>query len=224
MKNLVYLLLVIGSAAFSQRQVPVSNFNKITTFDRIDVILMRTTEETKVVLNGAGSENVEVIVKNLELKIRMPMLKLLKGDNVSATVYYNTDLIQIEANEGSRISSTDYFKGAVLRFIAKEGGEIKLKIDGAGKVNVKAASGATVSLSGTAKSQEIVTNTGGIYEGSKLVTNETVITSNAGGDASVNATDLVDAKILAGGVITIYGDPKKTIQKVTGGGRIDQVK
>jgi hypothetical protein len=223
MKTIVYSLLLISSMAFSQREVPVSSFSKITAFDQIDVILVSTNEESKVILNGAGSESVEIVVKNSELKIRMPLLKLLKGDNVSATVFYNKDVVQFEANEGSQISSNDFFKSENLRFIAKEAGKIKLKID-AGKINVKVGSGAAVSLSGIAKNQEVVTNTGGIYEGSKLVTNQTVISSNAGGDASVNATELVDAKILAGGVITIYGDPKHITQKVTGGGRIEQVK
>lgn len=223
MKTIFYSLFFIGSVAFSQIQIPVSNFTKITTFDQIDVMLIRTSGESKVVLNGAGSDVAEVVVKNLELKIRMPLLKLLKGDNISATVYYNTDLIQFEANEGSRISSNDYFHGISLRFITKEAGQIQLKVE-AGKINIRAGSGSKVTLSGTAKSQEVVTNTGAIYDGRQLITEQTSINSNAGGDASVHATDTVDAKILAGGVITIYGDPKHVTEKVTGGGRIVQVK
>lgn len=223
MKKIVYVVLFISAIAFSQKQVPIGSFTKITTFDQIDVLLVRTNDEPKVVLNGAGFEGVEIIEKNSELKIRMPLPKLLKGNTISATIYYTTDLIQFEAYEGSRISSVDYFDGANLRFIAKEGAEIKLKVD-TSKVNVKAGSGATVSLSGIAKSQEIVINTGAIYEGSRLITNQTIISSNAGGDATVNATVLVNAKILAGGLITIYGDPKRITQKITGGGKIEQVK
>src|SRR6478672_1194598 len=185
MKSIVYSLLFFSSLGFSQIQIPVSNFTKITTFDQIDVMLIRTTGESKVVLNGTGSDVAEVVVKNLELKIRMPLLKLLKGDTISATVYYTTDLIQFEANEGSRIASNDYFHGTSLRFITKEAGQIQLKVE-AGKINVRAGSGSKVSLSGTAKSQEVVTNTGAVYDGRNLVTSDTSINSNAGGDASVN--------------------------------------
>ncbi len=223
MKNLFYGLLLMGVTAFSQKEVTLSPFSKITSFDQIDVVLIKTNGTPKVVLNGDESENVEIIQKGYELKIRMPLLKLLKGDNVSATVFYNNEINQFEANEGSRIASNDYFNGAYLRFIAKEGAEIKLKIE-TGKINVKVASGATVSLSGAAKIQEVVTNTGGKYDGRQLTTNQTVISSNSGGDACVNTTESLEAKIFAGGVISVYGDPKKISQKITGGGRIEQLK
>jgi len=35
-----------------------------------------------------GSENIETEITNNELKIKMPLTKLLSGDNVSATVYF----------------------------------------------------------------------------------------------------------------------------------------
>lgn len=223
MKVVLYSLLLVASATFSQREVPIQNFTKITTFDQIDVVLIKTTGEPKVILNGEGSESVELIEKNLELKIRMPLLKLLKGDNISATVFYNKDIVQFEANEGSRISSSDFFTASNLRFIAKEGAQIQLKIE-SNKVNSRAVSGATISLSGRAKSQDVVTGTGGMHEAKNLITEQTLINSNTGGNASIHATDWADVKILAGGVITIYGDTKKVTQKITGGGKIEQVK
>ena len=50
------------------------------------------------------------------------------------------------------------------------------------------------------------------------------MTVNAGGKASVNASDLVDAKTRAGGNIYIYGDPKVINQKNVAGGVIKKVK
>lgn len=67
-------------------------------------------------------------------------------------------------------------------------------------------------------------NSGGIYKAEKLVTNQTVITNNAGGEADIFATDLVDAKVRAGGDITIYGKPKQINQKVIAGGTIEEAK
>jgi hypothetical protein len=223
MKKLIYSLLFISSLAFSQREVTVGNFTKITSFDQIEVFLIKTEGNPKVVLNGAGSEDVEVVEKNFELKIRMPLLKLLKGDNVTATVYYVTPITQFEANEGSRLASSDEFLGKSLRLIAKEGSEIKLKII-TDKVNVRSTNGSIVSLSGRAKNQEVIINTGGTYDGSKLNTNQTTIASNTGGNASINASDLVNATIFAGGIISIHGNPKKTTQKITAGGKIEEVK
>ena len=57
-----------------------------------------------------------------------------------------------------------------------------------------------------------------------LITKQTTITGNAGGEADVYATDLVDAKVRAGGTILIYGKPKQINQKVVAGGSIEQVK
>ena len=223
MKKIVYSVLFISSLAFSQKEVAVGNFTKITSFDQIDVLLIKTEGTPKVVLNGSGSEDVEIIEKNFELKIRMPLLKLLKGDNVTATVYYTTPIAQFEANEGSRIASSDEFLGKSLRMIAKEGSEIKLKII-TDKLNIRATNGSSISLSGRAKNQEIVLNTAGNYEGSKLNTMQTTISSNTGGNATVNASDFVTATIFAGGTIFIHGNPKKTTQKITAGGKIEEVK
>lgn len=220
---LVYSLLFLSTMAFSQREVPISSFSKIVASDQIDVVLIQTKDQPKILLNGAGSDVVEVIQKGIEIKIRMPLLKTLQGDNVSATVFYNGEVNQFEANEGARIASNDRFTGPSLRFIAKGGSEIQLKVE-TNKINVRAASGAVINLFGVAKNQEIVTNTGGEYQGEKLLTETTSIQSNTGGNAAVNATTAVDVKIFAGGVITVYGDPKKVSQKITGGGKIDLIK
>lgn len=223
MNKLIISLLFISGMAYSQREVAVGSFSKIIVSDQIDVVLINTNDAPKVVLNGSGSEDVEVIQKGFELKIRMPLLKTLKGDDVSATVFYKGEINQFEVNEGSRIASNDLFKGQSLRFIAKEGSEIKLKVE-ADKVNARSGSGANISLSGNAKSQEVVTNTGGVYNAKELLSAHVKINSNAGGNAGIHATESVDVKILAGGVISVYGDPKKVSQKITGGGRLEQLK
>ena len=40
MKKLVYSLLFISSLAFAQKEKEVGDFNKVTSFDKIDVILI----------------------------------------------------------------------------------------------------------------------------------------------------------------------------------------
>lgn len=103
MKKLIYSLLLISTLCFSQTEKEVGDFNKVTTFDQIDVRLI-PGDVNKVVLSGKGSDEVEIVNKNGELKIRMPFSKLLDGDNISATVYFKK-IDAVEANEGSRISS-----------------------------------------------------------------------------------------------------------------------
>jgi hypothetical protein len=221
MKNLYFILLIISTAAFSQIEKEVGDFYKVTAFDQIDVLLI-ASDENKVILNGNGVEDVELINKNGELKIRMPLIKLLSGDNISATVYFK-ELTAVEANEKSRIASEATFEATGFDIVAKEGSEIKIKLL-VDRLTAKITNGSKVNVEGNATTQDILINSGGVYEAEKLLTNQTYITANAGGEAAIYATDIVDAKVRAGGVITIYGKPKQINQNIVAGGRIEEAK
>ena len=207
--------------AFGQNEKNVGDFNKVTSFDRIDVFLV-ASDENKVQLDGKGADEVELVNKNGELKIRMPLTKLLDGDNISVTVYYKK-ITAVEANEGSRIASGDKISSVVFDVIAKEGSEIKL-IFNVEKLNVRTANGSKVLLEGTADIQDVLVNSGGIYEAEKLESQITTVSCNAGGEAAVFATNSVDAKVRAGGEITIFGKPKQINKKIIAGGSIEQAK
>lgn len=219
MKKVIYSLLLMSSLTYAQTEKKVGEFTKVTAFDKIDVTLI-SSSENKVILDGSGSEEVEIVNKNGELKIRMPLTKLLSGDNITATVYY-TKIDAVETNEGSRIACESVLKTTSFSIIAKEGSSIKLKLD-VSKLNAKITNGSTVNVSGTSKNQDILINSGGIFEAEKLKTQQTTISVNAGGDASIFATELVDAKVRAGGDILIYGKPSNINQKTFAGGSIKE--
>ncbi|VXC10103.1 Chaperonin [Flavobacterium sp. 9AF] len=221
MKKLMFSLVLVCALGFAQNEKQVGDFSKVTAFDKIDVYLIQSTEN-KVVLKGDKKEDVELVNKNGELKIRMSFGKLLQGDNISATVYY-TKIEAIEANEGSRVSSNDTFEGILFDLIAKEGSEIKIKLD-TDKLNVRASQGSILKLSGNVDYADVLVNSGAQYEAKELITKQTTITGNAGGQADVYATDLVDAKIRAGGTILIHGKPMQINQKTIAGGTIEQAK
>jgi hypothetical protein len=221
MKNIFYSLLAVSSISFGQIQKNVGDFDKVTSFDRIDVFLI-PSDENKVQLDGKDKEEVELVNKNGELKIRMPLLKMLDGDNISVTVYYKK-ITAVEANEGSRIACGDKITSVVFNVIAKEGSEVKLILD-VEKLNVRTANGSKVELEGSATIQDVLVNSGGIYEAQKLNSQITTISCNAGGEAVIFASNIVDAKVRAGGNITIYGKPKQINQKVIAGGTIKQAK
>lgn len=221
MKKLLFILLLISSLTYSQNEKKVGDFHKVTTFDQITVELI-ASDENKVVLSGINSNEVEVVNRNGELKLRMPLTKLLKGNQVKAKVYY-TDLDAVEANEGAQISSEAVFKRTDFDIIAKEGAKIDVRLE-VSKLNVKITSGGIVNTEGIAKNQDVVVSAGALYEGKELITEQTVISSNAGGEATVFATELVDAKVRAGGDINVYGKPKQVNQKTIAGGHIEIVK
>jgi hypothetical protein len=221
MRKLVYSLLLFSTLGFSQIKKEVGDFNKVTTFDQIDVRLIQGAEN-KVVLNGNGSEEVEVINKNGELKIRMPLTRLLDGENISATVFYK-QINALEANEGSRISSEKEITSTIFDIKAKEGAQINLKIL-VEKLIVRVANGSKIEIEGIASNQDVLVNSGGEYKAEKLHSEHTDVTVNAGGNADVFATSLVESKVRAGGTVTIYGKPKKINKKIVAGGSIEEAK
>jgi hypothetical protein len=221
MKKLLFSVLLISSLTSAQTEKKVGEFHKVTAFDQITVELI-VSEENKVVLSGTNSDVIEVVNKNGELKLRMPLTNLLKGNQVNAKVYY-TDLTAIEANEGSQISSDSSIKAIGFEIIAKEGSKIDINLE-VSNLNVKITSGGIVKTAGTAKNQDVVISAGAIYEAKELITEQTVISINAGGEATIFATELADAKARAGGDIMIYGNPSQVNKKTFAGGRIKIVK
>lgn len=220
MKKLVLVALVFATQlGFSQEKITknVGDFSTVKVFDKISVQLVEASE-TKVELSGDRKEDVELINKNGELKIRMALKKLLKGEEITAIVYFKK-LDGVEASEGAYVSSPATFSGIDFNVNAKEGAEIKLTLD-VKRATVKSSSGATVRLTGKAHNQDIVVSSGGILKASALEGEQTVVVVNAGGEADVTATELVDAKIRAGGTITIYGNPRQVNEKTVAGGTI----
>ena len=222
-KVVLVVVFFLSQLGFSQNSVTkkLGDFTKVTSFDQIDVLLV-PSNENKIILSGEGANEVELVTKNDELKIRMPLTKLLKGESISATVYYK-NIDAVEANEGSRIASEATFNSINFDIIAKEGSEIKLKLD-VERVSIKASDGSKIDVEGNATNQEVLVNTGGIYEAEKLRSKLVSITVNAGGEAAIFATDFVDAKVRAGGNIEIFGKPKQINQKVIAGGTIRESK
>ncbi len=222
MEKIIFSLLLMSSLTYAQLEKNVGDFTKVTAFDKIDVNLVAASEN-KVVLTGANSKEVELVNKNGELKIRMPLTKMLSGYSVSATVYYKK-IEAVEANEGSRITSKDIITALNFDVICKEGSDIKLINLQADRLQVRVSQGSVVTVIGTVKNQDVLSNSGGKYDGQDCKSQQTEVTVNAGGMAYVYATDLVNAKTRAGGEITIYGKPKQIIEKSVAGGSIEQAK
>lgn len=218
---LIAVLLLFQMVSAQDITKETGDFNAIRIFDKIDALLIKGNEN-KIIIKGSRAQEVEVVNKNGELKVRMKLTKLLKGDDVSVTIYYKA-IDRIEVSEGSRVGSQDTFKSTAFELNAKEGSEIKLNLD-VQKLKSKANSGGILNITGTAVNHDVVITSGGIVRARDLNTKQTTIAVNAGGEAVITATDFVDAKTRAGGDIDIYGNPAQVNQKTTAGGRIKFIK
>lgn len=223
MKQFIIATVLLISQLFFAQEITkdLGRFNEVKIYDRISAELI-PSDKNYIEISGKRSSEVEVIQKNDELKVRMPLTKLLKGEEISVRIYFTQPLEEIEAFEGSFITSEKLIKADDLEIIAKEGSQINLEIQ-VEELDVKVVTGAEIMLRGTvAGEMEAEISTGGVLDAKNLKTKRTEVSINAGGEAEVNATDFVKARTKAGGTIHIYGKPAKIDQQTFAGGTITE--
>lgn len=218
MKKIVFgFFVVLSQVAYSQTSKNFGDFSSVKAYDRINVTLVKSSEN-KVEISGEDSD-VEIVNKNGELKIRMIPTKIMQGDKVSVTVFYE-NLNEIQASQGSKITSEDSVENGILNITSNEGSILNLKIE-ADILNAKTNSGGIINISGTAKTQDVLVNSGANFNGRNLKSEVTSVTTNAGGNADVYASKTVTATNRAGGNINVYGSPENRNTKNMLGGKIN---
>lgn len=220
MKTRLFFIIIscfFSFFGYSQISKSLGDFTKVTSFDQISIFLI-ASNENKIEISGTDADKVELVYENNELKIRMPLDKLLKGNDILAKVYY-TKLNAVEANEGSNIGSSSPIVTSDFDIIVKEASSIKLNFD-AKKITARVTQGGKLEVNGKTENLDVVVNAGAVFNSEKCQTTSAVVSVNAGGQANVKATELVDAKVRAGGIINIYGTPKQVNQKTILGGEI----
>jgi len=220
MKRLILVFFVVlAQISFAQTTIVLKDFDDVKVFDKLGVTLI-ASNETKAVITGTEQSKVEIVNKNGLLKIRMPLTKMMSGDEAKVTLYFK-QIHTIDANEGSVVTCADTFKQTSLDLSTQEGAKISVALD-VDKTTIKAFSGGIVTATGKAVTQLASINSGGILKAVDLETSQTTVSISAGGSADVNATTLVDAKVKMGGTIFIYGNPKEIKQETLMGGSIVQ--
>lgn len=218
MKRIILVFFVfITQVTFGQTIIDPGDFTDLKVFDKLSVILI-ASYENKAEITGTSQSKVEVVNKNGLLKIRMPLTKIMSGDEAKVTLYFKK-IQSIDANEGSTVICADVFKQTTLDLKTQEGATITAVLD-VEKALIKAYSGGIIKITGNAVNQSVSINSGGILEARDLETSQTTVSLSAGGSADVKASILVDAKVKAGGTITIHGKPKEIRQETFIGGTI----
>jgi hypothetical protein len=218
MKRIILIGFVfLAQFTFAQTTITLGDFTDLKVFDKLSVTLI-ASNENKAEITGTSQSKVEIVNKNGLLKIRMPLTKMMTGDEAKVTLYFKK-IQSIDANEGSVVTCADTFKQTTFDLSTQEGAKITVVLD-VDKTAIKAFSGGIVNVTGKAVTQTVSINSGGILKASSLETSQTTVSVSAGGDADVYATSLVDAKVKAGGTISIYGKPKEIRQETLIGGSI----
>ncbi len=218
MKKLALIIIVLVST-FIRAQVTrnVGDFTKISVFDKMQVELIQS-DENKIVLDGVNAAEVEVVNKNGTVKLRLPLVKFLSGQQIEAKIYY-TSLNSIMAAEGSKVTANSKIKAEGLTIETKEGSQIQLELD-VEKLIIKAYTGSELNLTGITHDLDALINTGADLKAKELTVQHALVNVNTGGIASVTAKEYMSVKVVAGGSVFVYGNPTKLTQSVTAGGSI----
>jgi len=136
-------------------------------------------------------------------------------------LYYSKNIDVIDANEGSHIFSDEQFKQTKMVAKAQEAAKITLDVE-TEQLDVNTVTGGIVKLKGTSVNQNVKSNTGGIYKGEDLKTENSNVSANTGGIASINASKFADASASTGGMVTVFGDPGELKKSESLGGYVKQ--
>ena len=88
------------------------------------------------------------------------------------------------------------------------------------KLTSVVSTGGKLFISGKVTNHQSSVSSGGACEGEIFETEQTKVNVTAGGLSYAYASELLEAKVTAGGIIRIYGNPRKLVTKKAIGGQI----
>lgn len=225
MKKILFFLLCGFISQVTAQEgtitMELESFNEVKGFDGISIELIRSSDN-RAEISGANTSKVAIVNNKGVLKIRMNIDKIFSGYRTFVKLYHSEDLKIIDVNEDARIFSNDVISQNVLDVRAQESGELQLNCQ-VEQLLAKAVTGGDIVLKGFADNQDIVINTGGSFHGQEFKSKFTTVKVNAGGNASVYATNYVKADVKAGGTVKVYGDPEKMDEKTVFGGKVERI-
>ena len=209
--------LSVFSQDIEKRTLTMSPFYGVKVFSKLDIKLI-PSEFNKAVIYGDHKDEVVLSVKNNIIKIKLSSKSFLDPGYTYIELHHSEPLHQIVAHQGVTLSG-EPIEQTSLKVEARSGAAITLNTT-VDRLDVTSNTGGRVILEGKATSFRLSINTGGSCEAEELVTEQSEIKIYAGGYAYVTATELVDAKVVGGGVLRVYGNPQKQITDIKFTGKI----
>jgi len=227
-KTLLILIISLTHSIHSQTVVKktLGDYSILKVYNGIEVLLLQSKEQ-KIEIKGEKSEKVKIKNVNGVLKLSLPFS--LKPENnygkgkVFITLYYNSNIDVIDANEGSIITGKEFHQEK-LKVNSQERAFIDLALK-VTHLNIRASSGGVIKLTGSSESQTVNIDLYGVYNGFGLnVTGNTNVFSGTGAKAEISAGKTLSAKVNFGGSIFYKGSPEVQKNKKVLGGIIQRRK
>lgn len=218
------VLLGFQVGAFAQIDKNVGDFTSLKTSNRIKVELIPAAEN-KVVVKESQADAVNITNKNGRLILKNTVKELVTEEeySVSVQVHFN-NLKEVDAQGGSYIFSEAVIKQDKIDLNANLGSTLKLNVE-TQTLTANANTGAKLFLNGNVtKNAKLSASSGGQITANELTALKNNVKVNSGSIIKATATDYLEAQIIAGGNIKIYGKPKDVKEKVSIGGTIEYIK
>jgi len=221
---MVYFSIFVLVPIQAQNDKITQNLDKFTTvkaYDGLSINLIKS-DVNKAVVTGVNTNKVAIVNNDGVLKLRMEIGKFFSGYRTFVDLYYTEQLITIDVNEDAKIVNKGLIKQDLLELKAQEGGELIINAQ-VEQLLIKTVSGGIITTTGFSDNQDIMINTGGIYQGKAFKTNFTTVNVNAGSRAEIYAVNYAKVSVKAGGEVLVYGNPKKMDEKTVFGGTITRM-
>ena len=226
-KPIYFLFLFISFYSFAQepttdnlasKEFTIPPFNALRIYTGLDVKLI-PSNENKAVVYGDNIHDIVLASKKGTLRVKLKAESVFNLGFTHVELYYTESLDLIDVNQGSKLISSATLEQTFLEIRVNEESTMTAPV-ALSRLQSTVSTGSKLYLEGSSSISEININTGGSCEAENMVTTQTKINVTAGGRAYVNATEIIDAKVTAGGLIRIYGDPEKRITKKVVSGKI----
>jgi hypothetical protein len=226
---LFFVLIGLNAAVFAGEKEKSENRN-VRNFDAVKVsagidlyISMGNNESVRVVADDDVIDDVKTEVRSGTLHVYMKNRNWLDnifswGNSTSRKVYVTArEMNSIEASSGSDVKSENTLKGDMLKVSASSGSDVNLDVVYK-EVRLSSSSGSDARLSGKAKFFTASSSSGSDINAHDLEAQVCRVSVSSGADATVTATDELEANASSGGDVRYYGNPERVdIDESSGG-------
>jgi hypothetical protein len=225
MKRPTFLLVFSFFFTLCLAQERVENiaesFTKVKVSSGIIATIHVNSEVNKVVVDGLDKNEVDIRFRKDELRISLPLNHLFSNSDTKVDIYVKT-LEILEATSSAELNVEGKIKQKEIFFKVVEMAKINASIE-VDKLNLHLLTGGIITLNGSAHQQDIVIKTGAEYYGEFLKTNITNVEVSYKGIAEVFAHESCVASVIAGGEVSVFGEPDIFDESTKLGGFIKRV-
>jgi hypothetical protein len=210
---ITFLTFILAGNLFAQ-EINLNDFNEISIQDNINVIITQSSIQ---------NYRVEPSDVNLKVTNQSGKLSISRGENKKdVTVYVNcVKLNSIEVIGSADVKTTNEIQSDDLKLSLAGSGDLTVKLK-ANKVAAALAGSGDINLIGNTQSLTCTVAGSGDLRAAKLQAENVKIEVAGSGDATVYASNNLDASVAGSGDIRYIGNPQTRNVDIVGSGSISE--